>query len=39
MLQDVSIIKVDDKQYVVNKIKIKRERHKKYCDLKVQTNR
>ncbi|KAL4083484.1 hypothetical protein QTP88_028800 [Uroleucon formosanum] len=39
ILQDVEIIKTDDKQYVIDRMKIRRERHKKRQDLKIQTDK
>lgn len=39
ILQDVGIIKTDDKQHVIDRMKIRRERHKKRQDLKIQTDR
>jgi len=41
ILQDVGIIKTDDKQHVIDRMKIKREieRHNKRQDLKIQTDR
>jgi len=39
ILQDVGIIKTDDKQHVIDRMKIRRERHKKRQDLKIQTDK
>jgi len=39
ILQDVEIIKTDDKQHVIDKMKIRKERHKKRQDLKIQTDK
>jgi len=38
ILQDVGIIKTDDTQHVIDRMKIRRERHKKRQDLKIQTD-
>lgn len=39
ILQDVGIIKTYDKEHVIDRMKIRRERHKKRQDLKIQTDR